>query len=98
MIVFISGPIAGVEDYRKKFKEAEDILLQRGHAVINPAGMDSVVRGSVEYDDMLKMDLKLLECAEAICLLPGWENSKGARAERARAKELRLTEMIGVDV
>lgn len=45
------------------------------------------------YREVLKIDLNwILDNAEAIALLPGWKNSKGARAEMA------LAECLGLEV
>lgn len=44
--------------------------------------------------DALAADMKFIcECADAIALLPGWEKSKGATAERATAIALGLEEI-----
>ena len=37
MKIYISGPITGVDDYRKIFGEAEKALIKDGHVVLNPA-------------------------------------------------------------
>lgn len=97
MIVYISGPITGVPDFRERFQAAADQLLAMGHTVVNPAGMESLVDGEVTYDLILQMDLALLDCCDAICMLPGWEASNGARAEFRRAKELRKLVMIATE-
>ncbi len=48
--------------------------------------------------DAAKRDLMaIIESATAILLLPGWENSKGARAERAVAEWLGLRVYTRVD-
>lgn len=93
MIVFISGPIAGVADYKERFQTAADLLIAQGHTVVNPANMDSVVDGELTYKKILEMDKKLLECCDAICMLPGWEKSRGAKLERSRALELGMRTM-----
>lgn len=49
------------------------------------------------YRDFMKVDLNwIIDNADAIALLPGWENSKGANAEVALAKCLGL-EFIYLD-
>ena len=45
----------------------------------------------VTYRDCLRADLNyILDHADAIALLPGWENSKGCKAELALAECLQL--------
>ena len=43
--VFLSGPIRGVADYKERFAEAGQVLLEKGYKVINPANMDYVFKG-----------------------------------------------------
>lgn len=99
MIVYLSGPITGVPDYKERFAAAATLLLDQGHTVVNPANLvGSVIEGSIPNERIMRMDLALLSACDAICLLPGWEMSRGAREERVRAKELRLVEMEARDV
>lgn len=98
MIVYISGPMTGVPDYKDRFQTAADLLISQGHTVVNPAGMTHVIDGEIDYSTMLEIDLAILAQCDAICLLPGWQYSKGAKAERVRARELRLVEMEAMDV
>lgn len=37
------------------------------------------------YDDFLRADIELLSRLDCVVMLPGWEESKGAKAERERA-------------
>lgn len=97
MIVYLSGPITGIVDYKDRFQAVADKLLEQGHIIVNPANMDMVADGGLEYEDYIRLDMALLEACDAICLLPGWQNSTGAKRERARARELRLVEMEAVD-
>ena len=46
---------------------------------------------NISYRECLRVDLNwILDHAEAIALLPGWENSKGVKAELALASALGL--------
>lgn len=47
----------------------------------------------INYRDCMRIDLNwILDHADAIALLPDWENSKGARAEKA------LADALGIEV
>lgn len=77
-IIYISGPMEGVENYEKNFRRAENYLENQGYEVVNPANID--VTG-MSREDILDMDLKLLRECDAICMLKGWQQSCGANRE-----------------
>lgn len=77
-IIYISGPMEGVENYEKNFRRAENYLENQGYEVVNPANID--VTG-MSREEILDMDLKLLRECDAICMLKGWQQSCGANRE-----------------
>ena len=77
-IIYISGPMEGVENYEKNFRRAENYLENQGYEVVNPANID--VTG-MSREEILDMDLKLLRECDAICMLKGWQQSRGANRE-----------------
>lgn len=99
MNVYLAGPMSDLPEFNfPAFFAAAKNLRSQGHVVFNPPEKDLEMWGDIEtvikkanYRDCLRVDLNwLLDHAEAIALLPGWEYSKGARVEHALAVALGL--------
>jgi hypothetical protein len=91
------------------FRDGAAKLRAEGHQVFSPVESTESVYGSNVYRDnpegdedkagidgrlVFWLDLEFIcKHADAIALLPGWENSKGARAELATAMALGLEVM-----
>ena len=90
MKVYISGPISGLpyEEVEKAFNEAEIRLQEQGYEVVNPLN-NGLPREST-WNDHMRADLKLLLDCDAIYMLDGWTNSKGAEIEFNLAFDLRI--------
>ena len=96
--VYISGKITGTIDFMKRFARAEEKLESRGYAVLNPAKANSYMPEDTTWDEYMKVSLTLLQMADAIYMLDGWEDSKGARQEYNTAvNPLRLKIMYESD-
>ena len=90
-ITYISGPIAGTEDYRRRFYTAESALYEMGRVPVNPlaaAGMydwkcaeDWEAYCENNRERILAGELLLLAKCDAIYMLRGWEGSRGANRE-----------------
>jgi len=95
MKVYISGPITGTRDYMERFAKAEDYFTSKGHEVINPAKINDNLPDSTTYDQYMAMDYVMLDMADAIYMMPGWEKSKGACIEYgyAMARDLIFTDL-----
>jgi len=88
--IYISGPMTGIEDHNfPAFHAAAERLREAGWDVANPAeNFDG--RTDLPRETYLRADVALLAQCDAIALLPGWRDSRGARLEYALAQELGL--------
>lgn len=94
MKIYIAGPMTGYEQWNfPAFFDAEEKLIALGHEVINPAhndgpdlGLALESAGTPERPNhtwawYMKRDLPHVLEADALCVLPGWQDSKGASLE-----------------
>lgn len=103
--IYIAGPMTGYPEYNfPAFFEAAEALTEGGWMVFNPAQHDLDVHETMEklteafaadkeqcLRDCLSWDTMVIcDHCDAIFMLNGWENSKGARAEWALANALGL--------
>jgi hypothetical protein len=85
--LYLAGPMTGFEDYNfPAFNKMAADLRARGYVVENPAE-HGVVEGA-DWADYMAYDLTRLGLCGQVAVLPGWENSKGARLEVHIAREL----------
>lgn len=85
--LYLAGPMTGFEDFNfPAFNKMAAELRARGYVVENPAE-HGVVEGA-DWADYMAYDLTRLGLCGQVALLPGWENSKGARLEVHIAREL----------
>lgn len=106
MHIYVAGPMRGKPDFNfPAFETATKWLRELGHEVFNPAERDLTAGfksiGMTGHEDLsdqgfdlraaLNADLEYITLtADALCVLDGWENSSGARAEVATAHALGL--------
>lgn len=86
--VYIAGPMSGYPDCNfQAFHEAAGRLAAAGWKVFNPAE-NFGGRKDLPREAYLRLDLAMLTQCDALALLPGWEQSRGARLEYLVACEL----------
>jgi hypothetical protein len=88
--IYIAGPMTGIANHNfPAFDAAARRLEKLGWEVVNPAdnfgGKTNLPRKSY-----LRIDVALLLQCDALALIPGWEQSAGARLEYLLARELGL--------
>ena len=97
MKIYISGKISGTDltETRKRFAAVAKVMKRLGVEPVNP-----LENGLSEHDTwkahMLKDIADLLRC-NAIYMLQGWEESKGARIEHDIATKKRMPIMYEVE-
>ena len=83
-IIFISGAMTGREDLnRKQFNKIEMQLRKNGHIVLNPA----VLPDGMEYDAYIRICNSMINEADALYMMKGWQDSNGAKMEYMYANE-----------
>ncbi len=90
--IYISGPMTGMPDYNfPAFHEAARYFAKNcsGWEVMNPAE-NFGGRTDLSRETYLRADIKMLAECDAIAMLTGWENSRGAKLEYLIACELGL--------
>lgn len=91
MKIYISGPITGTEDYRRRFAKAENALRAAGHEVINPTRVNAELPEGTTYQEYMKMSMCMLDMCDTVFLMDGWEKSRGCNAETAYALKKGIT-------
>ena len=98
--IYIAGPMSGRPDNNfPKFFDAEARLMADGWEPINPSRFSGVF-GEQPAGKMLdaccEAELATIPHCDAIFLLKGWENSKGAKRELAVALQHNLEVIVEV--
>ena len=86
--IYIAGKITGDESYRAKFSLYEKALSAKAAVVLNPANMPE----GMSRADYMRVCLAMIDIADIAVFLPDWQDSEGAKVERA------YCEYIGKDI
>ena len=96
MRIYISGKITGLDkrNYMQHFSNAEIRLTEKGHSVINPAAVNSMLPEDTDYDEYMKMSMLMLSFCDTIYMLNNYKESLGAMKEYQYAWEHGYTIMF----
>lgn len=84
--IYLSGAITGTTDYMERFEKAQKKLEKLGYSVLNPALVCSNMPQDATYEEYMQISFCMLDMCDTICMLPGHEQSNGARLELERAR------------
>lgn len=85
MTAYIAGLITKrLNTYQYAFADAEMVLNYLGYKVLNPAWLPK----GLKDEDYQRIDDAMLQTADVVVLLKGWESSKGTRREARLAEQL----------
>lgn len=88
MKLYLAGPMSGLPDYNyPTFHRYARILREKGYEVFNPAEAHGGDQG-LELWEYYAEDLPQVAAADGLAVLPGWEDSTGARIEVLVARKL----------
>ena len=82
MKIYIAGKITGNPDYKSLFQKAQENFEDLNYIVLNPANLPE----GMTTADYMRICFAMIDCADAVCFLPGWQDSKGANLEMEYCK------------
>lgn len=94
-LIYIAGPMSDIEDFNyPAFNAAEVALLERGILCLNPASTEAKndTGAPQSWEWYMRHALRMVSLSDGICLLPGWQASKGAQLE------VKVAEALGLDI
>lgn len=99
--IYIAGPMTGLPEFNyPAFHEAEEWLRKFEYEPLNPARLESHIdlKVNLSGDELwawyMRRAIEMLIQAEEICLLSGWNASKGARLEQRIAAALGMKQLV----
>jgi len=93
MLIQVVGPYRAktINQLYENIASARNVAIEifrRGHYAITPHLNTAFMDGVMPDERFRALYLLMIEHVDAICLLPGWQNSRGSVAEKLKAEEL----------
>ena len=89
--VYIAGPMTGYPELNyPRFLEVAAKLRAKGFEVVSPAELNPLTEA---YRNAMRKDILALVDCDHICMLEGWEKSKGATLEHHIATVLGIEQI-----
>ena len=81
-VIYIAGRISGEPGYKEAFRLVATELRTRGFVVLNPATLPS----ALDNGRAMKICMAMIDQADAVFFMAGWNLSVGAQLELAYCK------------
>ena len=89
--VYIAGPMSGYPELNyPAFHDAAERLRKNGFEVVSPAELNPQTES---YSNVMRKDINALIDCDHICMLQGWQASKGATLEHHIASVLGIQQI-----
>lgn len=75
--IYIAGKITGDPNYKAKFEAAAEEYKKRGYTVLCPSWLP----GGMLSADYMRICFAMIDTADVVAFLPGYETSPGAQLE-----------------
>ena len=77
-VIYILGPITGIERYWEAFEAAEDEISALGYIPLSPSRLPY----NLSNEQRLRICLSMIDAADAVLLLRDWYRSTASSLER----------------
>ena len=91
MTIYLAGPMTGIKDLNAPLFHARTAELRaKGHTVLCPAEIEPDPNGESTWVYYMRKCIVMITQSDAVAVLPGWENSRGATVEVGLARNLEM--------
>ena len=76
-VIYIAGPVTGVEKYWEPFEKAQDEIEAAGFIALSPTWQPK----GMSNEQYMRICMAMIDSADGVLFLPKWPQSPGARLE-----------------